>query len=254
MTALRVVAALVSLIIALVASSWAQAGQLTRADLEKHFPPPYILGEKDDQIPVWPIFKQNATSDELIAYVFESADLAPIPGFSGTPINLLVALTPEGSFLDVRVISHNEPVFVDGLGPEPLFDFVRQYAGKSLKQTIKVGPPGGGLKGDGAVAIVDGVAKATASVRILNESLMASGLDVARAKLAAGIAAFELFHEAGLAESRTEARKLIKGGGGRLNDKPIAADTAVVSENDLDSSGTLKLSAGRKRHVLVRAR
>jgi tyrosyl-tRNA synthetase len=79
-------------------------------------------------------------------------------------------------------------------------------------------------------------------------------VDVARAKLAAGIAAFELFHEAGLADSRTEARKLIKGGGGRLNDKPISADNAVVNENDLDSSGTLKLSAGRKRHVLVRAR
>ncbi len=79
-------------------------------------------------------------------------------------------------------------------------------------------------------------------------------VDVARAKLAAGIAAFELFHEAGLADSRTEARKLIKGGGGRLNDKPIAADTAVVNETDLDSAGTLKLSAGRKRHVLVRAK
>jgi len=79
-------------------------------------------------------------------------------------------------------------------------------------------------------------------------------VDVAREKLAAGIPAFELFHEAGLADSRTEARKLIKGGGGRLNDKPIAADTAVVNEKDLDSSGTLKLSAGRKRHVLVRAR
>jgi tyrosyl-tRNA synthetase len=79
-------------------------------------------------------------------------------------------------------------------------------------------------------------------------------VDVAREKLAAGIAAFELFHEAGLADSRTEARKLIKGGGGRLNDKPIAADTALVNEKDLDSSGTLKLSAGRKRHVLVRAR
>lgn len=78
-------------------------------------------------------------------------------------------------------------------------------------------------------------------------------IDIARAKLAAGIAAFELFHEAGLADSRTEARKLIKGGGGRLNDKPIAADTAIVSEKDLDSSGTLKLSAGRKRHMLVRA-
>ncbi|HEY6719260.1 MAG TPA: tyrosine--tRNA ligase [Reyranella sp.] len=78
-------------------------------------------------------------------------------------------------------------------------------------------------------------------------------VDLPRARLAAGIPAFELLHEAGLAESRTEARKLIKGGGGRLNDKPIAGDTTTVGEGDLDSSGTLKLSAGRKRHVLVRA-
>ena len=35
--------------------------------------------------------------------------------------------------------------------------------------------------------------------------------------------------------------------------KPIASDTATVGEADLDSEGTLKLSAGRKRHVLVRA-
>ena len=76
---------------------------------------------------------------------------------------------------------------------------------------------------------------------------------VPRARLAAGVPAFELLHEAGLAESRNEARKLIKGGGGRLNDKPIAGDTVTVDEGDLDSSGTLKLSAGRKRHVLVRA-
>ncbi len=78
-------------------------------------------------------------------------------------------------------------------------------------------------------------------------------IDMARAKLKAGIAAFELLHDAGLTESRNEARKLIKGGGARLNDKPIVSDTATVGEADLDSSGTLKLSAGRKRHVLVRA-
>ena len=78
-------------------------------------------------------------------------------------------------------------------------------------------------------------------------------VELPRAKLKAGISAFELMHEAGLADSRNEARKLIKGGGGRLNDKPIASDTATVSEADLDSEGTLKLSAGRKRHVLVRA-
>ena len=77
--------------------------------------------------------------------------------------------------------------------------------------------------------------------------------DVPRAKLAAGMAAFELFHVAGLAESRNEARKLIKGGGARLNDKPIASDTAIINDSELDAGGTLKLSAGRKRHMLVRA-
>jgi tyrosyl-tRNA synthetase len=67
------------------------------------------------------------------------------------------------------------------------------------------------------------------------------------------VPAFELFHQAGLAASRNEARKLIKGGGGRLNDQPIASDTAVIKASDLGSDGTLKLSAGRKRHALVRA-
>ena len=92
--------------------------------------------------------------------------------------------------------------------------------------------------------------------RTFEEGIKAESLptvDLPRARLAAGIAAFELLHEAGLAESRNEARKLIKGGGGRLNDRPIDADTATVGERDLDASGTLKLSAGRKRHVLVRA-
>ncbi len=167
----------------LVTLASARAGVLSRAELERAFPPPFVLGEKDAGLPVWPIFKQNATENQLVAYVYESVDLAPIPGFSGTPIDLLVALAPDGTFLDVKVVSFHEPVFVDGLGPQPLFDFVKQYAGKSLKQTIKVGPPGGGGRDDGALAVIDGVAKATASVRILNETLLASGLKVAREKL-----------------------------------------------------------------------
>ena len=60
-------------------------------------------------------------------------------------------------------------------------------------------------------------------------------VEVPRSRLASGIAAYELLHEAGLADSRNEARKLIKGGGGRLNDKPFASDTATVGEADLDA-------------------
>jgi tyrosyl-tRNA synthetase len=74
---------------------------------------------------------------------------------------------------------------------------------------------------------------------------------IARARLEAGVPAFELLHEAGLVPSKGEARRLIKGGGGRLNDKPIASDTTMISLADADQ-GVIKLSAGRKRHALVR--
>jgi tyrosyl-tRNA synthetase len=75
---------------------------------------------------------------------------------------------------------------------------------------------------------------------------------VAQDALAHGLPAFELFVRAGLAASNGEARRLIKGGGARLNDAVIASETQPVSVSDLDAAGQLKLSAGRKRHVLVR--
>jgi tyrosyl-tRNA synthetase len=76
---------------------------------------------------------------------------------------------------------------------------------------------------------------------------------VERDALARGLPAFELFVRAGLAASNGEARRLIKGGGARLNDAVIASETQPVSLADLDAAGQAKLSAGRKRHVLVRA-
>jgi tyrosyl-tRNA synthetase len=71
--------------------------------------------------------------------------------------------------------------------------------------------------------------------------------------LARGLPAFELFVRAGLAASNGEARRLIKGGGARLNDAVIQSETQAVSLSDLDAAGQAKLSAGRKRHVMVRA-
>ena len=48
-------------------STLALAGRLTRLDIERYFPRPFIVGERDGAMPAWPIFKQNATADELVA-------------------------------------------------------------------------------------------------------------------------------------------------------------------------------------------
>jgi tyrosyl-tRNA synthetase len=74
---------------------------------------------------------------------------------------------------------------------------------------------------------------------------------VPRDALARGIPAFELFVRGGLAASNGEARRLIKGGGARINDTVVTAELQPVSLTDLDPQGHIKLSAGRKRHALV---
>jgi tyrosyl-tRNA synthetase len=77
-------------------------------------------------------------------------------------------------------------------------------------------------------------------------------LEVPRAELERGIAAIDLLARSGLATSKSEARRLIKQGGARLNDHAIAAETDAVKLADMTPDGTIKLSAGKKRHALVR--
>ncbi len=70
--------------------------------------------------------------------------------------------------------------------------------------------------------------------------------------LQAGISAYELFHEAGLASSKSEARKLIRGKGAKINDEVVADENMIINTTFLLDKNVIKLSAGKKRHILVR--
>jgi tyrosyl-tRNA synthetase len=78
-------------------------------------------------------------------------------------------------------------------------------------------------------------------------------ISVAAADLTAGLPVLALFVEAGLVSSNSEARRQIRGGGLRVNDRPVTDEQATLSNADL-VDGAIKLSLGRKRHVLVRLR
>ncbi|PWC58902.1 tyrosyl-tRNA synthetase [Azospirillum sp. TSH7] len=91
--------------------------------------------------------------------------------------------------------------------------------------------------------------------RAFEEGAAAEGLpsiEVSRADLEAGLPVVDLLVSAGLAASKGEARRLIKGGGAKLNDGPIADEAAKATAADLNADGVVKLSAGKKRHALVK--
>jgi tyrosyl-tRNA synthetase len=77
-------------------------------------------------------------------------------------------------------------------------------------------------------------------------------IDVLRSELEAGQPAINYFHRAGLAASIGEARRLIRGSGARINDTTVSDEKRALTLADVNAEGVIKLSAGRKRHVLVR--
>ncbi|MCY4468082.1 MAG: tyrosine--tRNA ligase [Thiotrichales bacterium] len=77
-------------------------------------------------------------------------------------------------------------------------------------------------------------------------------IEIPQARLDEGVPLYDLLREAGLAKSNGEARRLIRGGGARVNDERFHNETGTVGPNDLTPEGAIKLSAGRKRHALVR--
>jgi tyrosyl-tRNA synthetase len=110
-----------------------------------------------------------------------------------------------------------------------------------------------------ATALCHGRAAAEAAAETARRTFEEGGIgralpsvDVPRAELERGIPAFEALRRAGLAASNGEARRLIKGGGAYLNDAPIAGETDAVTLKSQNKDGVIKLSAGKKRHALLR--
>ncbi len=75
---------------------------------------------------------------------------------------------------------------------------------------------------------------------------------MAKPELSEGIGLLALLVNAGLAGSNGEARRHVQGGAVRLNDEPVTDDRRIVGTADVTEDGVIKLSVGRKKHVLVR--
>jgi tyrosyl-tRNA synthetase len=109
-----------------------------------------------------------------------------------------------------------------------------------------------------ATALVHGREQAEAAARTAEETFeqgrRAEGLPtlaITAGELAAGVGVLSAFVRAGLVKSNSEARRQIAGGGLRVNDAPIRDEEAKLTPDDIND-GVIKLSLGRKRHVLLR--
>ena len=102
---------------------------------------------------------------------------------------------------------------------------------------------------EAARAIFEGVVTAPGDSRA--ELTVIPTLRLPHTEFEQGVGVVELLQRSGLAGSKGEARRLIRGGGARLNEARVSDEAMVVTSDQL-IEGQLKLSAGKKRHALVR--
>ena len=146
------------------------------ADIEAIFPTATRIGTRDPDIPVIPVYQLN----QLLGYVFESNDFVDFMGFAGEPINILIGLDPQGVMKGLKILQHNEPIFVYGLGQAPFVDFVNKYKEHSIRERFIIDSAD---QSSANSTYFDGVTKATVSVLVANDTIISSALKVARAKL-----------------------------------------------------------------------
>ncbi|NBN78015.1 tyrosine--tRNA ligase [Microvirga tunisiensis] len=110
-----------------------------------------------------------------------------------------------------------------------------------------------------ATAMVHGREAAEAAAetarRAFEEGALAEGLptvEIAAADLSAGIGVLAAFVTAGLSASNGEARRNIAGGALKVNDVAVTDDKRVLGTGDLTGEGVIKLSMGKKKHVLLK--
>lgn len=138
-----------------------------------------FIGKKENSPEVWPLYWKT----ELVGWAFDTGDFIKIPGFSGGPIESLVIIDPDGDFVGVKVLRQNEPVFQHGVGPPRMHAFAEQYADLSIRQNIKVRIRSSDGEKGAANTFIDGITMATASVMVLNDSVILAAMQVASEKL-----------------------------------------------------------------------
>ncbi|PWE53571.1 regulatory protein NosR [Metarhizobium album] len=133
------------------------------------------FGPIREDLAVAPVLKGG----ETIAWVFLTSDFVGTTGYSGKPIHTLVAIGPEAKIISVQLVKHSEPIVLIGIPEAKVKALVAGYAGLDLVAEAKSG---------GTAHEVDIISGATVTVMVIDDSIVRSGLKVARALGLGGLA------------------------------------------------------------------
>jgi len=125
-------------------------------------------GRIKDELPVAPILANGAT----VGYAYITSDFVGTTGYSGKPIHVMVAVAMDGKLAAAELVKHAEPIVLIGIPDKKIKALTESYAGLDLVAEAAAGGSGHDLN------IISG---ATVTIMVIDDSIIRSGLKVARA-------------------------------------------------------------------------
>ncbi|AUM75359.1 NosR/NirI family protein [Paracoccus jeotgali] len=126
------------------------------------------FGPIRDDMPIAPVLKGG----ETIGWAFVTSDFVGTTGYSGKPIHTLVAVGPDAKVLGVKLVKHSEPIVLIGIPDAKMRALAADYAGLDLVAEAAAG---------GSAHDLNIISGATVTVMVIDDSIVRSGLQVARA-------------------------------------------------------------------------
>ncbi|MCD1652789.1 transcriptional regulator NosR [Vreelandella aquamarina] len=152
----------ISLLLLLAITLPVQAIELEQ--VREGFPNAERLESADSQ---WPVSRVLASDDKLLGYAFESVGVAPIPAYSGKPVNVLVGIGLDGQIVQADILSHSEPIMLVGIPESKLNSFADEHVLAHVNDRLRVGDN------------LDAISGATVTVIVVSDTIMRSARKVA---------------------------------------------------------------------------
>ncbi len=133
------------------------------------FPGAERLGPVEGNPAAAPAYK----GDQLLGYVFLNSDVVDSTGYSGRPINIVIAIDLSGKIVGAKLVEHHEPIVLIGIPLAKVTHFIQGYVGLNFMQVPSVtraGPP------------VDIVSGATVTTMVIGDSITRSSIQIARSR------------------------------------------------------------------------
>lgn len=117
---------------------------------------------------------------DQLGWVYITSDFVGTTGYSGKPIHTAVAVDADAKVLGVRLVKHSEPIVLIGIPNEKIQEMAAGYVGLDLRAEAQAG---------GSAHKLNIISGATVTVMVIDDSIVRSGLHVARALGLGGLGA-----------------------------------------------------------------